>query len=577
MDWEACKGNVTKIKHLQRTVFNVSDTLFQPDLFKQKAVAVLSFLTKEYKLNTQRTYLTALSKIDPIYKEHLSELNKAYVVSKNAHSPLRSSEVDYLALTKQINSTIENPRALLGLRIMCALIKYDLDVSLLQMIKTRFIPGDNYYDGKVWNLDNQTKVYPPGAFNMFVADREYLVIDTKGQPYEHIQSLSKSFQTVFHTGFVKTKTMFKNPPVKKVLKLKKTPLPKIKLKLKKKVLSEFQVAKYETGFSKIVLKSENSEIPNLPKKLKLKPKQPEMKSRPWTDYNDPSILPESNETHLTKVKGLTMVLTGKDDRFYYSAFEAPDALARIRSYLENPHSVRQEKAYTFETQKNYINSLCKFISKTPEFNAAIYDTYSAYQRELKLKTICRERPKVVPFLTLVPALAKVVSNKKLVPGFRIICALILNNINLAEDSDNDETPGVLRMSDLKYTRFQDDGEHSYIDLNGKQLHIKSKYTKNKEARSIALPANFITNVKEIYPGVLPEWLLINKSGERYDTLSSLSNMFQKYLQVKFVEVRASYTTYRHSTANASTVGELTDLCHTMGHSMRTAQAEYVRN
>ena len=297
----------------------------------------------------------------------------------------------------------------------------------------------------------------------------------------------------------------------------------------------------------------------------------------WEDYYDPLILPESNITHMAKVKELTFFLTGKKDRFYSTAFESFEAFDRIRAFLESPHADRQNKTYTFETRKNYINSLCKFLSKTPDFKVNIYDKYSAYQRELKLQTICRERPKVVEFTTLIPALTKIVKAENLVPGFRIICSMILNNINLVEDGDNDETPGVLRMSDLKYTRFQDDGEHSYMDLSAKILHIKSKYTKNKEARSIALPEKFIADIKHIFPGKLPEWVLINKAGERYDKMSSLSNMFQKYVKVKFIEVRASYATYRHSAANASTVGAITALCHNMGHSMRTAQSEYVRN
>jgi len=584
MEWN--QANI-KLKHIQRDVLNVSDALFYPDIFGQKenGEKIISFLTETYKPNTQRTYLSVLSKIHPMYKERFTFLNKAYVIDKKAQKPPIAS-TDYQALTKQIDLTLNNPHALLGLRIMCALLKFNLEVSLFQMIQTRLRPGHaNYYDGKIWYLDNQTKVYPPGAFNIFFSDREYLVLDSTGKPYDQIQSLSKSFQTLFKNGFVKTKTILKNPPVKSEsvkLKLKtkkaeseianvkaESEIAKPKLKLKK---PESEIAK-----PKLKNKKPESEIAKPKLKLKNKKAEPEMKSKPWTDYNDPLILPESNVTHRTKVKGLTSFLTGKEDRFYYTAFESLEAVDRIRAFLESPHVDRKNKTYTFETRKNYINSLCKYLSLTPDFNVAIYDKYSAYQRELKLQTICRERPKVVEFTTLIPTLTKIVKTESLIPGFRILCSMILNNINLVEDGDNDETPGVLRMSDLKFTRFQDDGEHSYMDLSGKILHIKSKYTKNKEARSIALPEKFITDIKQIFPGQLPEWVLINKTGERYDKMSSLSNMFQKYLKVKFIEVRASYTTYRHSTANAATVGAITALCHNMGHSMRTAQSEYVRN
>ena len=650
MEWNQSNiPNVKKMKQIQKEILHVSDAFFYPDIFalKEAGDKVISFLADKYKPNTQRTYLTILAKIHPMYKDRLTILNKAYVIAKNKEKTTIGNPAEYSELTKRIDFTINNPRALLGLRIMCALLKYDLDVSLLQMIQTRLRPGHpNYYDGKIWNLDNQTKVYPPAEFNILLSDREYLVEDSTGKPYKQIQSISKSFQTLFKNGFVKTKTIFKNPPTKsespkpkKVLKLKtknqnaeseiakteiaKTEISKTEIVKPKKVLklkSKNQNAKTEIAKNEIVkpkkvlklksknqnakteiakneiakpkkvlkLKSKNQNAKNeiakteiaKPKKvlkLKTKNQKSELKSKPWTDYNDPLILPESNITHMTKVKSLTSFLTGKEDRFYYTAFESLEAVDRIRTFLESPQKDKQNKTYTFETRKNYINSLCKYLSMTPDFNVAIYDKYSAYQRELKLQTICRERPKVVEFTTLIPALTKIVKTESLVPGFRIICSMILNNINLVEDADNDATPGVLRMSDLKFTRLQDDGEHSYMDLNGKVLHIKSKYTKNKEARSIALPEKFIADIKQIFPDKLPEWLLINKSGERYDKLSSLSNMFQKYLNVKFIDVRASYTTYRHSTANASTVGELTTLCHNMGHSMRTAQSEYVRD
>jgi len=559
MVWDTLSTiNKKKIIHIQKEVLNISDERFYPEAFSQKEAGekIMSFLTDKYKPNTQRTYLTILAKIHPMYKDRLTFLNKAYVVTKKDNHINSISQEDYQTFVKCVDHTINNPQALIGLRVMSALLKYDLDVSLLQMIKTRLNPSNasnpsNHYDGKTWHLDNGLKVYPPAEFNRLLSNREYLVVDSKGQPYSQIQSLSKSFQTLFKkNGFTKMKTIFKNPPTKsETVKRKKVPF-KLKPKFKFK--------------------------PKIKLKLKLKlPKIP--KSKPWEDYNDPEILPESNLTHLTKVKRLTLFLTGKDDRFYYTAFESLSAVDRIRAYLEGTHL--NDKIYTFETRKNYINSLCKFISMTPEFNVTIYDKYSAYQRELKLQTICRERKKVVEFTTLLPGLTKIVQNPKLVPGFRIICSMIRNNINLADDSDNDETPGVLRMSDLKYTRFYDDGEHSFMDIKGKVLHIKSKYTKNKKARSITLPDNFITDIKQIYPDQdkLPDWLLINKSGERYDKLSSLSNMFHKWLNVNFIDIRASYTTYRHSTSNASTIGDIKTLCHNMGHSMATAQKEYVRN
>jgi hypothetical protein len=259
--------------------------------------------------------------------------------------------------------------------------------------------------------------------------------------------------------------------------------------------------------------------------------------------------------------------------FYYGAFESLAAFRQIKMFLESPHAERGGKMYTSETQANFINALCKFLHNTPDFNAVLYDTYCHYRDDLKAKNMVREKPAVVEFTTLVPRLTDIVADATKVAGFRVVCSMIVNNMNLAETSD--ETPGVLRMSDLLHTRFQDDAEHSFMDLPNKTWYIKSKYTKNKMDRTIVLPDKFITDIKNIYRTKVPEWLLIGKSGNRYATMDSLTNMFREYMGVKFTDIRASYVTYRHRCA-VSTVGDMKKLCHTMGHSMNTVQSDYLR-
>ena len=259
--------------------------------------------------------------------------------------------------------------------------------------------------------------------------------------------------------------------------------------------------------------------------------------------------------------------------FYYGAFESLAAFRQIKMFLESPNEERGGKMYTPETQANFINALCKFLHNTPEFNAVLYDTYCHYRDELKAKNMVREKPSVVEFITLVPRLAEIVADGTKVAGFRVVCSMIVNNMNLADTGD--ETPGVLRMSDLLHTRFQDDGEHSFMDLSNKKWYIKSKYTKNKTDRTIVLPDRFIADLKNIYRTKVPEWLLIGKSGQPYETVDSLTNMFRDYMGVKFTDIRASYVTYRHC-SGVSTVGDMKKLCHTMGHSMNTVQHDYLR-
>jgi hypothetical protein len=301
-----------------------------------------------------------------------------------------------------------------------------------------------------------------------------------------------------------------------------------------------------------------------------------MQGLPWSGYDDPLIRSASNALQHRNVKLLVRLLVNKDDLFYPAAFESVEAFEKIKTFLESPNPERESKTYTLETRMNFLNALCKFMHNTPDFKATVYNKYCAYRDELKVKTMGREKPAVVPFTSLLPNLIKMVTDRKKVAGFRILCSMIVNNMNLVDDAEGvAESPGVLRMSDLKNTRFQDDGEHSYLDLTAKKWHIQSTYTKNKKERLITVPDNFVADVKAIYQNNMPEWLLLDKAGHPYTNLNSLTNMFRVYLGIKFTDIRASYTTYRHALP-VTTVGEIKKLSTSMGHSMRTVQSAYLR-
>jgi hypothetical protein len=563
MDWTTLAQsdeNIKKVKKIQKEVLKLSDDVFYPASFQtgENSAAIFLFLATEYELNTQRTYVVAINNclkklgLTTAYTTKLTELNAASSALEKAKSAaFVVTEKEYSALVEQIDEIMASKTGLLGVKVMCALLKYDVEITLLQMINAKLIPSENYYDGSTWHIDGATKTLDPlcnAYLKTLATSREYLVVDSHGQKYDHIKSLSKSFNLLFQNGFLKIKNILKHKPAL------------AQLVFPKKVL---------------ILKRKLPDPEPLVVKKKLTFRKPEVKSHPWDHYKDDSIREVSNFQQHRLVKGLTQFLLNKDNEFYYGAFESVEAFEQIKTYLESPNTDRDNKIYSLETQKNYINALCKFLHHTPEFNAAIYDKYCKYRDALKVQTMTREKPGVVEFTSLLPTLAGIVDDKKKVAGFRVICSLILNNINLADDEEADETPGVLRMSDLKYTRFQDDNEHSFLDLEKKKWYIKSKYTKNKDARTIDLPEKFIADIKKIYKKTSMDWLLINKAGERYESMNSLSNMFQTYIGEKFMNIRASYTTYRHK--GASTVGDITKLCSNMGHSMRTVQADYVRN
>ena len=436
-------------------------------------------------------------------------------------------------------------------------------MSLSGLIRTKYKPAvcgrlDVCYDGTCFFVAG-TKMEVVEDFNVYLRTlhtaREYLVTDPQGKPYLQSKRLNTACEELFGRDYMKMQTGFRcsssliddaKPPL---LVNQDPPEPqKVKIKLKLKTLSKVQVQPVK--------------VPKTPSK-----------ERPWTDYNDPLIRESSNMLQQRNVRLLVHHLVGKDDRFYHGAFETPAALERIKLFLESPNGERGGKTYSLETQANFVNALCKYLHNTPEFNAVMYDKYCHYRDELKAKNMVREKPSVAVFTTLVPRLAEIVADGSKVPGFRVVCSMIVNNMNLSDNVD--ETPGVLRMSDLLNTRLQDDKEHSFMDLAHKVWHIKSKYTKNKKDRTIILPDKFIADIKTIYGNKMPDWLLISKSGKPYMTIESLTNMFRDYMGVKFTDIRASYATYRHCNT-VSTVGDMKQLCHTMGHSMNTVQHDYLR-
>lgn len=466
--------------------------------------------------------------------------------------------MNYQVAVGLLDTTLGDPQAHLDVKVMCALLKYKVRMSLEGLIRTKLIsdvssPLDIIYDGVCFRIAGTIQSVPED-FNVYLrtlnTDRVYLVTDSQGKPYLQSKYLNNACVLLFGQNYRTLQHIFlqnaTSPhPVPVLSNPKPKPKPKFKFKLKVKKLN------------------------TTPDESQSQPP----KTRPWADYNDPLIRESSNKIQHRNVQRLVYHLVGKDDMFYYGAFESLAAFDQIKTFLESPHAERGGKLYSLETRANFINALCKFLHNTSEFNAVLYDTYCHYRDELKAKNMVRVKPPVDEFTTFVPRLTAIVADKTKVPGFRIVCSMIVNNMNLADTDE--ETPGVLRMSDLLHTRFQDDREHSFIDLSTKKWYIKSKYTKNKKARTIVLPDNFIADIKNIYCTNVPEWLLIGKSGKPYETVDSLTNMFRDYMGVKFTDIRASYATYRHQ-CEVSTVGDMKKLCHTMGHSMNTVQNEYLR-
>ena len=549
MDWSALKQseeNIKKIKKLQKECLHLSDAVFQVDLFLKPDISaqVIAYLAEHYELNTQRGYNVALNNcyvqlgLSSPYAPRITEINAEYAELKKGQDTT-VSPADYQHCTAIVDRVISGNQAgvLLGIKVMCALLKYRIDVSLAEMIEASFTASANRYNADTWIIDG--KIVPLSkAFQEYIrtlwTDREYLVVKPSGQKYDQIKSLSKSFDVLFGKSFLKVKHVLRNPPSGPAPIAPPVGAPsKLKLVLKGKAQVSPPVAE---------------PIEPAKKKLKLKLKVPNKDpGMPWENFRDTVLQEVSNDKLLAHVKRLTKYVSGADDKFYFTAFDSEEGYAKVILYFTE-EKINQMNAkvfhFSWETIKTYIYALCKYLKKLKlmqqHFSLEMYDRFKGYAEEVNthLANSKRTPGPVAEFTNFLPTLRKIIQEKKKVQGFRILCSMIVHNLEINED---DETESILRMFDLRTTRFVNDGVHSYIDMGAQTWHLV------RNNRVLPLPVGFIADIKLIYGTALPEWLLVDKAGNRYDKMASLSNMFQRFVGTTYSTIRASYGASRNGT------------------------------
>jgi hypothetical protein len=244
------------------------------------------------------------------------------------------------------------------------------------------------------------------------------------------------------------------------------------------------------------------------------------------------------------MKRLTKYVCGSPEQFDPTAFETVEGYTKVLRYLsEEKINALTGKPYclSWETQKTYIGALCKYLKLLDQdFNPEMYARYAAYADHIKVRLLTDkcEKPPVADFPTFLPVLRNFILDKKKVAGFRILCSMLVHNLDIADDDKVKVKNAGLRMADVQKTRFLNDGEHSYIDMGTQTWHIVP--TK----RVVVLPAAFIADLQIVYGPTLPEWLLVDKSGAPYDKMGSLSNMFQRFVGVTYSSIRESCAAYR---------------------------------
>ena len=414
----------------------------------------------------------------------------------------------YQHYTEIIDKVLLNAHgSILGIKVMCAVLKYQVNVSLVEMINATLRPSDNYYNGTTWIISHENVPVPDG-FNLYMrpllSDREYLVVDSHGgKKYNQIKSLSKSFNLLTGgKGFLKVRhILYEGPSVESISNRTVPALPEpVKAKLKLK--------------------------------LKLKPRE-----RGWDFFHDPVLKPASNEKDLAHMKRLTMYVCGSNDQFYYTEFEHMEGHDKVICYLtEEKINAMNGKPYylSWATRKTYIGALCKYLKLLDkDFSSEMYERYAFYAEQVKVHLLASksDAPPVAEFTTFLPKLRQFILDTTKVAGFRILCSMIVHVTDTR----------VLRMTDVQHTRFINDGEHSCIDMDTQTWHIIKPVK-----QLISLPVDFISDIRTIYGPSLPERLLVDKSGTPYVKMCSLSNMFQRFAKVKYTTICASHTAYHQN-------------------------------
>lgn len=223
------------------------------------------------------------------------------------------------------------------------------------------------------------------------------------------------------------------------------------------------------------------------------------------------------------------------------------------------------------TRINYVTAICILLE---EIGGRRYNDYKVYQQKLELEEYCANLKRTVEwFPNLYKRIQTVydsVDNKSL----RVLCLVILCNVSESngEFKVRIEETGILRPSDLINTKFIDDGEHSYLNLEKKEWLIRSEQTKNKVTRKLVVSDVFVKGIYSIYGDKLPSYMIVAKNDKQYS--GSMSEVIKRHIGCTFDEIRASYFSWRERTVTDRK--DLLELCRRQGHKYSTAMMNYLR-
>lgn len=519
--------------------------LFRKELFTIESYGTIKkyFDEMKYSKSTRRSYLSAICRYmslageaDTIFHSQLSQL---YTTDKKQYN---MSDAEYDQMISTLITLIDKP-GLCAVRCMAAMLYYELaeSISLTDLISTHNKACDEHYidtDKLVWVVRKRKKdVLVPLSVEFvskmanIVGDTEYIV----GRKYPTVSSVSQSFINTTGYSYNALKTIINN-------KRKESAVP-------------------VHAVNDLVAPSGKPRI--------------DKQYMSWDDCYDQQCDEETRNIQERHVKTLQSLFSSDTDVFLWGVFASDESYEKVNTFLDT-HEMENSKTYKDETKRSYMSSLCKYLERS-NISSIYYDKYFKQQSFIKSIIDATEKPPVIKFEDILPRIKKVVDDDNRISGFRVLCAMILCNIDFTTDDTvevNEHEMGVLRPSDLKNTSFTDDGVHSYIDIQQKKWYIRDRFTKNKKGREIVVSDEFVNLLSSIFKNDYPEWMLINKRGERYNKMSAISKMFRDYIKVTFGEIRASYVSFRNRTAG---MDEKRKLAENMGHSMKTAITDYHRS
>jgi hypothetical protein len=291
-----------------------------------------------------------------------------------------------------------------------------------------------------------------------------------------------------------------------------------------------------------------------PKKLQLILKR---HVKPWDFYNDPQIKDASNRKNLLCLQKLNKGLGFPTDRFHFKRFDSESSFKLVCKFLF------VDNAFAPQTRRAYAFALKKALQQTPtDFSIKCFNLYADLATHLHIEADrLRATKPDISFSGLKEKFESIINDASAVSAVRIICIFLYYNI------------GAFRPSDLQNTRLMDDHQHSFLDLRNGYWYIRADFTKNKSERRVDIPEGAVNAIKGILPKDGNIYLLLNKRGEQYTDITSLTGVMKRAIGFGFNEIRSGYVQEIHRN-ESTTIAEATETAERIGHSLRTANQHY---